>query len=240
VKNAIEVYNAIDSFDPFDEQSYLRAHGILMNGLIENPGIYRAQNVGVVQGGQVAHLAPPGWNVQHLMRQLFNYLKTSEDNLIIKSCVFHYEMEFIHPFYDGNGRMGRLWQTVILMQVNPIFEFLPIEHVIKENQDQYYQVLSESDKSGKSTKFIEFSLQTIKVSLEEIVRNRIDPKGAKDRLVYFMAQFKESQFTRKAYLNFYKKISPATASRDLKKGTDLGLLIRKGDKNSATYQVNME
>ncbi|MEL6720714.1 MAG: Fic family protein, partial [Bacteroidota bacterium] len=105
VKNAIEIYKQLNEFEAFDEQSYLKAHGLLMKGLIEKAGQYRTAGVGIFQGEKVAHLAPPAWNVSHLMRGLFDYLKNGEDNLLIKSCVFHYEMEFIHPFMDGNGRM---------------------------------------------------------------------------------------------------------------------------------------
>jgi len=127
VKNAIALYKDLSIFDAFDQDSYLKAHEILMKGLIEHAGEYRRKGVGIFKGEQVAHMAPPAWNVHNLMTNLFVYLRDSEDNLIIKSCVFHYEMEFIHPFADGNGRMGRLWQTIILMQANPVFEFLPIE-----------------------------------------------------------------------------------------------------------------
>ena len=128
VKNAVLVYDRLREFTFDDVTSYLQAHKLLMSGLVDDPGKFRTKGVGVFKGEQVAHVAPPAWNVKNLMRELFTYLRQSEDNLIIKSCVFHYEMEFIHPFMDGNGRMGRLWQTVILMKGNPVFEFLPIEH----------------------------------------------------------------------------------------------------------------
>jgi Fic family protein len=131
VENAIVVYDRLSKFDAFSKKSYLKAHELLMAGLVDKPGQFRTGSVGVVQGDRIAHLAPPGWNVDHLMDNLFDYLKNGKDNLIIKSCVFHYEMEFIHPFLDGNGRMGRLWQTVILMNANPVFEYLPIEKEIK-------------------------------------------------------------------------------------------------------------
>lgn len=127
VENAIRAYDNLSNFDAFSKESYLGAHRLLMMGLVDTPGQFRTGTIGVVQGNRIAHLAPPGWNVDNLMTNLFNYLKEGADNLIIKSCVFHYEMEFIHPFADGNGRMGRLWQTVILMNANPVFEYLPIE-----------------------------------------------------------------------------------------------------------------
>jgi Fic family protein len=145
VENAIQVYNQLSNFDACSLQSYLEAHQQLMLGLMDAPGQFRTGSVGVVQGDKIAHLAPPGCKFDHLMTNLLEYLKNGEDHFIIKSCVFHYKMEFIHPFFDGNGGMGRLWQTVISMKVNPVFEYLPIEQEIKKSQEEYYQVLSQCD-----------------------------------------------------------------------------------------------
>lgn len=237
VKNAIEVYDSLEKFNAFSEKSYLEAHSILMKGLMEHPGKYRTQGIGIVQGNKVAHLAPPAWNVSNLMPQLFSYLEQSEDNLLIKSCVFHYEMEFIHPFNDGNGRMGRLWQTVILMQLNPVFEYLPVEQAIKQSQEEYYRVLSESDKEGLSTKFVEYSLEKIKLSLEELVEARPENMNDEERITYFLEQFKEDNFSRKDYMKIFPKISGATASRDLQKALENGLLIRMGEKRLTRYKV---
>lgn len=236
VKNAIEVYDNLERFDAFSEKSYLKAHEILMKGLVENPGEYRAKEVGVFQGDRVAHLAPPGWNVSNLMHQLFHYLQEGDDNLIIKSCVFHYEMEFIHPFYDGNGRMGRLWQTVILMNENPVFEYLPIEKAIKESQAAYYRVLSESDKSGLSTPFVEYALEKIKVSLEELLANGQEKMGDEERILYFLEHHAKSSFSRKDYMKIFPKISSSTASRDLQRALEIGLLEKEGDKRSTVYR----
>ena len=207
-----------------------------MSGLVERPGQFRTGSVGVVQGDRIAHLAPPGWNVDNLMSDLFNYLERSEDNLIIKSCVFHYEMEFIHPFMDGNGRMGRLWQTLILMRENPVFEYLPIELEIKKSQEAYYQVLSQCDKEGLSTKFIEYILDKIKLSLEELVSLPQAPLSDLDRLHYFLSQMTAGSFTRKDYQRVFPKISSATATRDLRKGIEAGLLLRSGTDRLSTYQ----
>jgi Fic family protein len=181
-------------------------------------------------------MVPPAWNVNLLMSNLFSYLKESEDNLIIKSCVFHYEMEFIHPFMDGNGRMGRLWQTLILMQENPVFEYLPVEIEIKSNQERYYEVLSESDKEGLCTRFIEFMLSMIKISLSQLIDAQRRSFTDEERLQYFKEQTVLKKFTRKDYLKVFKDISTATATRDLKKGVDLGILIKKGDNRLTTYE----
>ncbi|MDX1912008.1 MAG: Fic family protein, partial [Saprospiraceae bacterium] len=228
VENAIRVYDQLDAFDPYSKQSYLDAHRILMDGLVDFPGQFRTGNVGMVQGSRLAHLAPPGWNVDYLMTNLFHYLKNDEDNLLIKSCVFHYEMEFIHPFMDGNGRMGRLWQTVILMKFNPVFAHLPVEHEIKKSQDDYYKILSQCDKEGLSTRFIVYLLEKIKTTLEELVLTRMSDLTETERLRYFIEHTAVQIFTRKDYLGMFPKISTATATRDLRKGVTDGVLHRIG------------
>lgn len=142
-----------------------------MTGLVATPGKYRTKGVGIVKGSKVEHMAPPYEQIKFLMGDLFKYLKDKSELTLIKSCVFHYEMEFIHPFMDGNGRMGRLWQTIILMSEYPLFEFLPFESLISKNQNEYYHALSISDKEGKSTKFIEFMLRILDQSLDELLEN---------------------------------------------------------------------
>lgn len=146
-------------------------------------------------------------------------------------------LTFIHPFLDGNGRMGRLWQSIILMEQYPVFEFLPFETLISQNQDDYYKSLSLSDKQGKSTIFIEFMLQIIDNSLEAL----LDYKGRVfkdiDRIEYFMVHG-ANEFTRKDYMSLFKEISSATASRDLKKGIEMGLFEKEGDKTKTVYSKN--
>ena len=131
VINAIEVYEKIHEFNSTTLTSFLKAHKILMNGLIDNPGKLRTKSVGIFKGSQVAHIAPPAGNLNHLMKELFKYIKSGDDHILIKSCVAHYEIEFIHPFMDGNGRMGRLWQSLILLKEYPVFEYLPFETIPK-------------------------------------------------------------------------------------------------------------
>ncbi len=236
VQNAMKVYDNLLGFSPLEQESYLNAHKTLMSGLVDGAGKYRTKEVGIFKGDVVAHMAPPAWNVHHLMGNLFSYLKKSDDNLIIKSCVFHYEMEFIHPFMDGNGRMGRLWQTIVLMRENPVFEFLPIELEIKNNQEQYYSALSQSDKEGVSTKFVEYMLNIIKVSLENLIADQRRTLTNEERLLYFKEHTKLKEFTRKDYLTMFKNISTATATRDLKKGVEKGILKKTGDNRVAKYE----
>ena len=236
VLNAIKTYENLEEYKPTNEQSFLKAHKSLMQGLIEDSGRYRSQSVGIVKGSKVEHLAPPFGNVPYLMKELFDYLKTSDEIELIKSCVFHYEMEFIHPFSDGNGRMGRLWQTLILMENYPIFEFLPFETLISKDQDSYYKALAESDKSGKSTNFIEYMLNVIDISMGELLDFNNRTLNEKDRLEYYVS-LNKTEFTRKDYMDIFKDISSATASRDLKNGAELNLFEKIGEKNKTIYRL---
>jgi Fic family protein len=206
-----------------------------MKGLVEQPGKYRNQRVGIVKGSKIAHVAPPHTSVSLLMKDLFEYLKDQSELTLIKSCVFHYEMEFIHPFMDGNGRMGRLWQTLILMKAYPLFEFLPFESLISNNQSSYYEALALSDKAGKSTIFIEYMLGIIDKSLDQLLQQRTKKLNEIDRLSIFLGTM-DGVFTRKEYMNFFVEISSATASRDLKNGVDMHILERYGEKKTTQYK----
>jgi Fic family protein len=236
VLNAIKVYEKLEEYKFSSVKNFQKAHHELMNGLIESAGKYRKQGVGIVKGTKVEHIAPPHENVPHLMKDLFEYLKDSNELTLIKSCVFHYEMEFIHPFIDGNGRMGRLWQTLILMSEYPIFEFLPFETLISQTQDDYYKSLSLSDKSGKSTYFIEYMLSVIDKSLESLLNYNNRILKDLDRLEYFI-KLGVKEFTRKDYMNIFKDLSSATASRDLKKGIELNMFESVGNLNKTKYIV---
>ena len=236
VKNAIKAYENIDSYNPTSLTSFCKAHGILMNDLIENAGKVRTKSVGILKGSIVTHIAPPGDAVKSLVKELFEYLKKNKDLLLIKSCVFHYEIEFIHPFMDGNGRIGRLWQTVILRQYSPVFEFLPIETLIKARQVEYYRILGESDNKGDSTGFIEFMLQIINESLEELLTNQNVNLNSQDRITIFKEKIGKSIFNRQDYMRYFKDISTATASRDLKLAVENGILHKTGDKRTTSYK----
>jgi Fic family protein len=236
VKNAIAVYEYLDKLNPFSFESFCEAHGILMKGLIESAGKLRNKSVGIVKGSEVAHIAPPSEMLKPLMNDLFDYLKNDDDLVLIKSCVFHYEMEFIHPFIDGNGRMGRLWQTLILKDTYPVFEYLPMETLIKERQEQYYASLGKSDNTGESTIFIEFLLEIVLESLEELLSIQNVSLTNIDRINLFKAIVKNDFFTRKEYLRNYREISTATASRDLNFAVENGIIEKFGDKNTTKYK----
>ncbi|MGV3610258.1 MAG: Fic family protein [Fluviicola sp.] len=234
VLNAIKVYEQIGTFNPYLSTSFLNAHKILLKGLIPDAGSYRKTGVGIVLGEKITHMAPPASNVPHLMNDLFHYLETTNELSLIKSCVFHYEMEFIHPFLDGNGRMGRLWQTLILMNDYPVFEFIPFENLIWQTQTRYYEALSKSDKLGRSTPFIEYMLEVIDVSLNPLLNTTGNSMTTEDRLNYF-SEITTKPFTRKDYMLVFKEISTATASRDLKTGVDLNYFEKSGDKKNTVY-----
>ena len=238
VLNALEVYKNLKNFKYNNEKDFLKAHKLLLKNLILKAGYYRNQGVGIVKGSKVEHIAPPYQNVPFLMKDLFEYLKDRTELNLIKSCVFHYEMEFIHPFIDGNGRMGRLWQTLILMEQYPVFEFLPFETLISKNQIEYYEALSKSDKEGKSTKFIEYMLKIIDQSLSELLENSVKKLSDENRIQIFLEQI-EDEFSRKDYLDFFKEISTAPASRDLKNAVESGLIEKNGDKKTTVYKKVM-
>lgn len=236
VKNALELYKDITEFDPSSIKSFLKAHNILMKGLIDHPGKFRGKGVGIVKGSQVAHIAPDSSMVHPLMKNLFYYLNNHDDIILIKSCVFHYEMEFIHPFEDGNGRMGRFWQSLILLHHYPLFEYLSLESIIKEKQKKYYDALGRSDSSGQSTTFIEFMLKVIEQALAELIAFGRKKLSDIERIEQFVEHIGQNTFGRKDYLKKYPELSPATASRDLKKGIEIGIISKSGDKNTTTYR----
>jgi Fic family protein len=237
VRNAIEVYSRLGQFAPNSLSSFLSAHKILMNGLMDAPGALRMGSVGILKGSQVSHVAPPADKLHILLEDLFSYLKDSEDHVLIKSSVVHYEIEFIHPFIDGNGRMGRLWQTLILCQEYPLFEFLPFETIISHRQKKYYEVLERSDKLGHSTLFIEFMLTSINDALDDLLSHQSPNLTVDQRLSSFISSYPKDVFTRKDYMSEYRELSPATASRDMRRAVEMDMVEKMGDKRNTSYRI---
>jgi Fic family protein len=236
VQNAIAIYAHWDEFDPSKRASFLNAHLLLMQGLVTNPGEYRNRSVGITKGKTLTHIAPPAERVSYLMDDLFDYVARDPDPLLIKSCVFHYELEFIHPFLDGNGRMGRFWQSLLLSKSHPIFEFLPFETIIAASQSAYYQALAKSDACGQSTPFIEYMLGVLDQSLANLLNTTNVVLSETERIEYFIF-IGMKDFSRKDYQRVFKNLSTATASRDLKKGVELALFSTYGERNATRYRV---
>jgi Fic family protein len=237
ITNAVEAYRLVAQFNAHSERDLLRAHGVLMAGLVDDAGRYRRGNVGVITGAHVTHVAPPAKRVPTLMEDLFTFTaKARAVPALVKACVFHYELEFIHPFTDGNGRVGRLWQHALLCAHSDIFAHVPAESIIKTRQHAYYDALSRSDKAGDATAFIEFMLDVLEDSLTEFVAEfRPARSDATARLQASSSHFGRRWFSRKDYLALHKGISQATASRDLRAGVDQGILRVRGEKATARY-----
>lgn len=238
VNNAIKLYNNLHKLNPLSIDCLLEAHRLLMQELIVDNGYFRASGVGIFKGNQIAHIAPKVNRVPLLINKLFQFIKENKDiPWLIKACVFHYELEFIHPFSDGNGRMGRLWQQLLLMKANPIFKYISVEVLIKNEQSEYYDVLAECDKVGESSLFIEFMATQILRALHLYVNNVVSQvKTPKSRLEFAKIKLPNSWFSRKDYILLHKDISSASASRDLIFGVKEGILTHKGIKNQTCYK----
>ncbi len=173
VRNAIDAYELLLELNPYNEKDLLRAHRLMMTDLVKENGKYRTGGVGVFDGRQVVHMAPPAERVPQLMKDLIHWVKTTKVHPLVSSCVFHYEFEFIHPFADGNGRMGRMWQTLLLMQWKPIFAWIPVETLVKEHQQDYYHAIAQSDREASSTPFITFMLRCLLLTMQEMAKSNL-------------------------------------------------------------------
>jgi Fic family protein len=223
VKNAYEIYERLDELDPYSVDDLLTAHGIMMRGLVEESGVFRSRPVGVVdQEGHVLHFGTLPQYVPDLVMELLDWAKNSEVHMLIRSCVFHYELELIHPFADGNGRVGRLWHTLLLSKWNPAFAWLPVESIIHDRQQEYYAAINASNDAGESTVFIEFMLSAIKASLMDAI-NTSDAMsdGKMDKAMMRWKQIEDFLQTHDYIMNADVRelcgVSAATANRVLAK-----------------------
>ena len=170
VKNAYEIYERLEELDPYSVDDLLTAHSIMTRGLVDESGVFRSKPVGVVdQEGHILHFVTLPQYVPDLVMELLGWTKNNDVHMLIRSCVFHYEFELIHPFADGNGRVGRLWHTLLLSKWNPAFAWLPVESMIHARQPEYYAAINASNDAGESTEFIEFMLSSIKASLIDAI-----------------------------------------------------------------------
>ncbi len=249
VKNAYDAYEEILTLDPYRQKDFLKAHRLLTAGIVNEAGKYRSRDIGIFDEiGNVVHMGARPQYLQALMDDLFAWGKNDNTPELIKSCVFHYEIETIHPFADGNGRMGRLWQTVILANWNPIFAWIPIETLIYENQRDYYKVLEQVDQETNSNRFIEFMLAIILKTLKSYLtvtsnlEQKIDiPEGLTDSeaktyvLVTKYLTEHESINTTVAAKLIQKSV--ATARKHLAKFVSLGLLVAQGSNKNRSYHI---
>ena len=232
VKNAYEIYERLDELDPYSVDDLLTAHGIMTRELVDESGMFRTRPVGVVdQEGRVLHFGTLPQYVPDLVMELLDWVKNSDVHMLIRSCVFHYEFELIHPFADGNGRVGRLWHTLLLSKWNPAFAWLPVESIIHDRQEEYYAAINASNDAGESTVFIEFMLSAIKASLIDAINARDDVSdGAMDKATMRWKQIEKFLETHPYIMNADVRalcgVSAATANRILAGLTAEGKLVK--------------
>ena len=233
VKNAYEIYEMMDSLNPYSVDDLLSAHGVMTRGLVEESGYFRSRPVGVVdKQGNILHFGTLPDYVPWLVTELLEWVRDSDFHMLIKSCVFHYELELIHPFADGNGRIGRLWHTLLLTQWKPMFAWLPVESIIHDRQDEYYQAINRSNNEAESTVFIEFMLSAIKEALMEAVKTgSAENMSAEEQRWYQIERFlKKNGTISNVDVREMFGVSAATANRILARMTDKGKIqkIRLG------------
>ena len=261
VKNAIATYELYPTLNPFNMKDLLKAHRVMMQALLDDAGKFRRSGVGVFSEKGLVHMAPPADRVPTLMGDLFDWLKASNDHLLIRSCVFHYEFEFIHPFIDGNGRTGRLWQSLILGKLHPLFEHLPVENMVYANQRAYYDAITASTNAGQSGPFIDFMLNEIYETLkshqgEELPSDNANPIdkqfgvkfgkefgakfgvkfGANEKQVLILLD--ETPSLSAAEIAERIRISKRGVEKQLKKFKDLGVITRQGSDKTGLWIVN--
>jgi len=263
VKNAIATYNLYGELNPFSVKDLLRVHGTMMQALTDDAGRFRRSGVGVFSDTGLVHMAPPAERVPLLMDDLFEWLRSADDHLLIRSCVFHYEFEFIHPFSDGNGRTGRLWQSLILGRLHPLFEHLPVENMVFARQQDYYDAIAASTREGQSSPFIDFMLSEIlrtlkshqdeELNVDENLTETERQFGAlfgNEFGVKFGIKFGENEMRLLLLLHSSPGLSAARLAerigisqrgveKQIKKFRELDIISRLGSAKTGLWQVNV-
>lgn len=243
VKNAYEIYERLDELDPYSVDDLLTAHGIMTRELVDESGMFRTRPVGVVdQEGRVLHFGTLPQYVPDLVMELLDWVKNSDVHMLIRSCVFRYELELIHPFADGNGRVGRLWHTLLLSKWNPAFAWLPVESIIHDRQEEYYAAINASNDAGESTVFIEFMLSAIKASLIDAINTSDEVSdGATDKATMRWKQIEKFLETHPYIMNADVRalcgVSAATANRILAGLAAEGKLVKYREGGHWAYKL---
>lgn len=261
VKNAIATYELYPTLNPFSVKDLLKAHGVMMQALVDDAGKFRRSGVGVFSERGLVHMAPPADRVPMLIEDLFAWLKDAKDYLLIRSCVFHYEFEIIHPFVDGNGRTGRLWQSLILGKLHPLFEHLPVENMVYANQQAYYDAITASTNAGQSGPFIDFMLNEIYKTLKEHqgeelpsgdtspIDKQFSVKFGQEFGVKFGVKFGVNEKQVLILLDDNPSLSASEIAerigiskrgveKQLKKFKDLGIITRQGSDKTGLWIIN--
>ena len=239
VQNAYEAYEIMTKLNPYSVKDLLKAHKIMMGGLVKEAGVFRSKGVGVYAGEQLIHAGTPANYVPSLIGQLFDWLKKSNLHPLIKGCIFHYEFEFIHPFVDGNGRLGRLWHTLILAKWQEFFLWIPIETIIHKRQDDYYKALNASNAVSESTIFVQFMLLLIRDLLKELSHNGVmNKEKTLDEKLFGL--LKENGKQSAAELAEIVGSSPRTVQRALKRLMDDGKIEHVGSNRFGHYVIKQD
>lgn len=236
VKNAYEAYELLTRLNPYSIKDLLKAHKVMMQELVTESGTFRSKGVGVYSGAELIHAGTPPQYVPDLMQELFAWLKGSKLHPLIKSCIFHYEFEFIHPFSDGNGRTGRLWHTLILAKWKEFFLWIPIETIIHERQEAYYNALNTANNDGESTVFVKFMLEIICDLLLELVEMNSEKasKSVEERMTDLLRQ--NGKYSAKS-LSIELGISERQVQRILRELKSAGVIERFGANRNGKWIV---
>lgn len=234
IRNAIKAYELLDKLNPNSLAELLKVHLIMEGGLIDDAGCFRSGGVGVASGEEIIHYAPPAERVPQLMKDLFGWLNETEEHPLIKSCIFHYEFEFIHPFSDGNGRTGRLWQTLILANWRPVFKNLPIENIVYKYRKEYYKAIAVSGGEDGCTPFIEFILGVID---ETFTLERNAPQSVRDKII---EQIHNNPRITRNELASILGITSDGVKYHLQKLTSEGMIVRHGSARGGYWEVKLQ
>ncbi|MDC9590297.1 Fic family protein [Xenorhabdus sp. XENO-10] len=250
VRNAILAYEKLPDWRSHRLSDLLAAHRLLMMGLIDQPGQLRCSDVGIYRENQLVHMAPPASQISRLVSDLLTWLKQTDIHPLIASSIFHYEFEFIHPFADGNGRMGRLWQTLILSEWRSELAWLPVETIMHYQQQAYYQVLRECDHASDCTSFIDFMLEKLVRALKESIHTE-KPNTTSMLVEMSVENSQPLNATSQKILSIIADqpsitisqladdlgVNPRTIERNIKVLQEDGLLIRVGAKKGGYWRI---